>query len=389
VVCQLDMLRNCVTLPALRKALSSLPKTLDDTYERILVNIDESYCLDVQKILKFLAFAIRPVGLLEMVEVLAIDWNGDEPRFVPDNRIPEPKDILTMCSTLVTTTEDLGTHFSDDGYQDIWLTIRLAHFSVKEYLLSDRIMTSKASMYALDPVSANLFIAKTYLVYLLSLEFLGGQDMSNYEVVSRSSNWPILRNATLSWPMHIEMVGEGIDDEAKGLIRKLFASRHEPNGGSYAAWVAALIPGASSRTIINTPPLYYAASYSMVSIVKMLLSEMPKSDIDLKGGGAIATPLHVACYRGKAEVVELLLENGADPNSTNCVGQSCLYWARQRGLLERTKIYDLLMKYGAKDKEKQDHLLMGDMTAKDMLEDEHYTNEYYRLAASDLMDGSD
>lgn len=382
------MLRNCVTLPALRKALSSLPKTLDDTYERILVNIDESYVSDVQKVLKFLAFAIRPVGLSEMVEVLAVDWDGDEPRFEPDNRIPEPKDILTMCSTLVATTEDLGTHFSDDGYQDIWQTIRLAHFSVKEYLLSDRIKTSKASVYALDPVSANLFIAKTYLVYLLSPEFSGGRDINNYEGVSRS-NWPILRNATLMWPMHIEMVGEGIDDETKRLIRKLFATRHDPNGGSYAAWVAALIPGADSQTIINTPPLYYAASYSMISIVKMLLSETPKSDIDLKGGGAIATPLHVACYRGKPEVVKLLLENGADPNSTNCVGQSCLYWARQKGLLERSGIYDLLMKYGATDKKgEQDSLLMGEMTAKDMLEDEHYTNEYYRLAASGSMDGS-
>ncbi|KAL8780876.1 MAG: hypothetical protein Q9213_006266 [Squamulea squamosa] len=40
-VCQLDALQNCSRLPSLRKALKNLPKSLDETYCRILCNIPE------------------------------------------------------------------------------------------------------------------------------------------------------------------------------------------------------------------------------------------------------------------------------------------------------------------------------------------------------------
>jgi hypothetical protein len=97
------MLRNCVTLAALRKALKSLTKTLDKTYERILTNIDDNYVSDVQKVLQFLTFSPCPMSLPEPVEVLAVDLDGKESQFNPENRIPDPKDIISMCSTLVTT----------------------------------------------------------------------------------------------------------------------------------------------------------------------------------------------------------------------------------------------------------------------------------------------
>ena len=42
VECQLDALRRCRTSEGLLKALNSLPKTLDETYERILQGIDEN-----------------------------------------------------------------------------------------------------------------------------------------------------------------------------------------------------------------------------------------------------------------------------------------------------------------------------------------------------------
>jgi hypothetical protein len=191
------MLRNCITLSALRKALKSLPKTLDETYERILTSIDESYISDVKKILQFLAFSPRQMNLLELVEVLAVDIDRDEPQFNPENRIPEPKDILSMCSTLVTTTNLTE-----------WL--RLAHFSVKEYLLSDRIKSSKASAYSIDPISGNLFIAQTYLAYLLGSQFSDGHCGFG-EIESRRRKWPLFRAAVLLFPTHISTADPQID----------------------------------------------------------------------------------------------------------------------------------------------------------------------------------
>src|SRR5580658_10093928 len=94
VVCQLEELRKCAKLSELRKTLKSLPKTLDKTYERILLSIDELYQEDVQKVLQWLCFCARPVTLSEMVEVLAVTIK-DGPRFDSDERYAEPRDILT------------------------------------------------------------------------------------------------------------------------------------------------------------------------------------------------------------------------------------------------------------------------------------------------------
>lgn len=351
------MLRNCVTLPALRQALQSMPKTLDETYERILMNIDESYVSDVQKILQFLTFSPRPMSLPELVEVLAIDLNGEEPYFNPENRIPDPRDIITMCSTLVTTGH-LSQFLIPDNAVQTATTLRLAHFSVKEYLLSERIKISKASIYSMNPVSGNLFVTKTYIAYLLGAQFSQGHCGWKY-LESRCGDWPLFRSALLLWPVHIGTVDDYVDASTKELIQKLFSTRHNTMGGNYAAWVGGLIPEADTPTIVNTPPLYYAASFGMTSIVKLLLSDMPKSEIDVKGGRAKSTPLHVAWFRGQVKVVKMLLEAGADPNTTNSKGESCLYWARDVGVQEYREIYNLLLKYGAKDERPKPTLKYG------------------------------
>ncbi|KAF4631092.1 hypothetical protein G7Y89_g7033 [Cudoniella acicularis] len=72
VVCQLDSLKKCLKLDALRRALNSLPKTLDDTYARILRSIDEEYSQDAFRILQWLAYSARPLRIEEVAEVVAV-----------------------------------------------------------------------------------------------------------------------------------------------------------------------------------------------------------------------------------------------------------------------------------------------------------------------------
>lgn len=137
----MDSLRKCLKLDALRKALNTLPKTLDDTYERILLNLDEEYEDYAFKIFQWLCFSKRSMRINEMVEVLATD-STDDFSFMPEQRLPDPRDILTICSTLVsiTSTATNGTSAQTDE-------LRLAHFSVKEYLISDRLKNSSMHRY--------------------------------------------------------------------------------------------------------------------------------------------------------------------------------------------------------------------------------------------------
>ncbi|KAF8513462.1 hypothetical protein JB92DRAFT_2721348, partial [Gautieria morchelliformis] len=172
VVCQLDALRKCRSPHELKKALTNLPKTLYDTYDRILLDIDEDNRDDALKLLQWLAFSVRKVSLRESVEVLATEPDGvNEPLFDPDRRFDDPRDILTLCSSLVTVTDVHGTSYYPQSLADAqerFTELTLAHFSVREYLVSESLRTHrKLSFYHCDTKLANTCIAKTCLTYLL------------------------------------------------------------------------------------------------------------------------------------------------------------------------------------------------------------------------------
>lgn len=80
-----------------------------------------------------------------LVEVFATDVDAEEQQFDPDNKITDPKDILTTCSTQVTTADITG-YLATDQRLETLSTDRLAHVSVKEYPLSNCIRSAKTSI---------------------------------------------------------------------------------------------------------------------------------------------------------------------------------------------------------------------------------------------------
>jgi len=113
----------------LREALQSLPATLDETYERMLMQIAEGDRSDALTVLRWLAFehrAHRSLTLNEIAEACIVDPSGDGVVEVDDRGGTE--DILKILAGLV-IAEDTR--------------VRLAHFSVKEYLVSERILRAK------------------------------------------------------------------------------------------------------------------------------------------------------------------------------------------------------------------------------------------------------
>ena len=105
------------------KALTSLPPTLTATYERILRKVNNS-SKDVQNLvqrcLRWIVHFNGKLSIAALYEVISID--SDE---ICLNReaIPEEDEILRRCSSLVRKSA------SDDS-------LELAHFTVKEFLIS-------------------------------------------------------------------------------------------------------------------------------------------------------------------------------------------------------------------------------------------------------------
>src|SRR5258707_912461 len=73
VFCQLEALRHCL-IPRVRRMLKELPETLDETYERVLRDINKANWDYAHRLLQCLTIAVRPLRVAELAEVLAIDF---------------------------------------------------------------------------------------------------------------------------------------------------------------------------------------------------------------------------------------------------------------------------------------------------------------------------
>lgn len=153
--CQLDVLRKIRTQCALGKALNTLPTGLVETYDRILDRIDEQDHDYVVRVIKWLIGAEHPLSLQELAEAVAVDPN--KMRFNCNNRFLDPDELLELCGSLVSVRPDGN--------------IVLAHFSVREYLLSDHLAkhTSSLAKFALTESSANQFVSQCILTYLVTV----------------------------------------------------------------------------------------------------------------------------------------------------------------------------------------------------------------------------
>ncbi|KAK6596806.1 pfs domain-containing protein [Botrytis cinerea] len=337
VVCQLDMFRKCMSVSAIRKAMKTLPKSLDETYERILQQIDVDHQSEVSKILQALTVAVKRLNVEELVEILAIDIDSDLPCFDEDSRLLNPEIILSICSSLVTKFEPRSGQ--DEELKTKWKrdlpsqesgssspAVKLAHASVADYLTQ-----STTSPFHFTQYTARQFMAQACLAYLLNPEFSKAMS-KNYSRVA------------------IEKPGDPDDylaPRTRKLLRAFLETHKLEHGGNFAFWIGMMMPSAIGKEsfVLRTHPLYYAASFGLADIVRIILDTEPDIDINALGGRAHATALHVACYREHYKVAKLLLERGADPDIPNVLGESPLYWARPNN--PDGNMVELLLEHGA------------------------------------------
>jgi hypothetical protein len=96
----LDTLRKCRRPKDVEKSLKELPRTLDETYDRILRSIPSQDQKDVHSIIQMLAISYRPLTLDQVAEALLIDFESETVNR-GEAGILDKYDILKMCSSLV------------------------------------------------------------------------------------------------------------------------------------------------------------------------------------------------------------------------------------------------------------------------------------------------
>jgi hypothetical protein len=149
------------------------------------MSIDEKYQQEALNGLLWLAFSERPLLIEELAEAIVVNPQSDPP-FDPEDRLRHPHDVLQILTGLVTIS---SKESSEATSQRI---IGLAHFSVKEYLLSDLIQNSSATKFHTTRITANGFIAESCLLYILQCDESNSQDLSHKDL----ELYPLLRYAS-------------------------------------------------------------------------------------------------------------------------------------------------------------------------------------------------
>jgi ankyrin repeat protein len=311
VFCQLDMLRHTVELDV-RAILAKLPKTLDETYERVLKDINESNRERACRLLHCLAVAVRPLRVEELAEILTFDfdaaWEGI-PKFHAERR---PKDqeeaVLSICSSLITIVDNRGSR-----------VVQFSHFSVKEFLTSNHLASSTGQLtpYHTLPGRAHTILAQVCLSLLLHLD-----DSDDSKTVKDS---PLAEYAARNWVAHAQF------EDVTSCVEHGMISLFDPNRPHFSAWIRLYDIDAESGEKLSTAiasPLYYSALCGFHDLVRRLALKYPP--LINTFGGSFGFPAVAALYRNHFSVAELLLKHGGRVDVRDMRQQTALYKAIDR-----------------------------------------------------------
>lgn len=343
VTCQLDALENCLDYPTLQKALNSLPATLDETYARILTNLRREHEHHARRLLQFLTFSERPLTIKEAVDAIAVDTDN-KPRFDPKNRMPIPEEIVSYCSSLVVLTvralkerefHQLMGYYPDFAYGETEETIQelqLAHLSVKDYLLSERVPQGFDKDF--NEATARASIAQVCLAYLLELE-----EILRVEEF-RQSYW-LAQYSAQYWMDHAVVVESG-SKQVCALIAEFLSC-----GVAWTNCYRLYDPDRAWDPFIqhNTPSasaLYYASLGGSCFSVRLLLDM--GADVNSRQG-RYDSALNAAVHQGHVKVIQILLDKNADINIASGEYLDALQAASGGGY---DKIVQMLLNNGAR-----------------------------------------
>ena len=311
--------------------MDELPKTLDETYERALQDIHDQNWEYAHRLFQCVSAASRPLRVEELAEFLAFDFSTEPiPTFVADWRSEDPVHVvLSTCPSLLSVVGGTGSS-----------VIQFAHFSVKEYLTSERLTEANnmISRFHVSMALGHTIVAQACLGVLLHLDGNITRD--------HVKEFPLAEYAAKHWVDHA--LFEGVSPNIQDGMKRLF----DPTGHHLFVWVGIYDPESRRHRYRDTRAelpsraratnLHYATFCGLRDIVKFLIVTH-RQDVNAPGFDRDETSLIVASRVGLPEVVRVLLEHGADIESRDTFGWSPLEMASTVGHVEVIRV---LLAYG-------------------------------------------
>jgi ankyrin repeat protein len=266
--------------------LETLPATLDETYDRLLLGILHEHRQKAISALIWLTFSGRPLILEELAEACVID-NTQDPAFDPEERLLSSNSIVSILTSLVTLVS------VEEGNRS---EIRLAHFSVKEYLISDRISRGPAAAFRITERDGNDLLLQSCINYIHCCRTL-----------DTAHNFPLWGYVLKYWPWHAVCLGDDLPLATKKRLVKFLLSQQD-----VSEWIDRY-PACWYVGGLRPPALYMAASLKLNSLVEELLQAGVDVD-ESPSRSQYGNPLQAACVSGDEKFVAKLLAHGANVN---------------------------------------------------------------------------
>lgn len=340
------------------------------------MNIPQKHRKIAYKVLQLLAYDTNISGLCHkkisfknydaLAEAVIVDV--EQLSFSPEKRLLDRNALFEICTCLITLT-------GND-------TVILAHYSVKEYLVSERIQLGSAASFQISETAFNVLAAKICLVYLLNITY---EDSWSPKIYIRMieeyrakynpkefHNFPLLLTA-IFWNHYIPndtdiRTKQGPDT---AIIDNLIIEMFNPKDVHSQKWLqhtnarGAFFNSDDFLPFWKTQPggepntaFTIACRYNLVETAKVILKSNPNlptsrellevdSDHDLEyqnlnftlKAGMLLDLLDMAIYLRAPDFVEFLLCSGANPNgklltalkiwafhSNRGYNDSCLYF---------------------------------------------------------------
>ena len=255
-------------------------------------------------------------------------------------------DLLDLCSSFVClvgkpspwspSSQFLRKFDREHTASDADLVLRLAHSSVKEYILSDGTNIASLSMHRLTSGNAHRSMAEVCLIYL--------NQFNEHSLIwdENLRRHPFLAYAATYWVLHYDKMPAEEEDSVVDLLLTFIDTHHY--GHAYRNWLY-LIRFCFSILNQTLAPLAALSSLEAPRAVRAVVENAAEVHVT---EDVIIKSLNCALRKGHKAVVQVLLDAGARLNRAEISDASSLSQALseaiRRGL---TEAVELLISRGA------------------------------------------
>lgn len=336
----------------IRLALQNLPKELNTTYDRIMQRIWNQNEEDVElakNVFTWILHSFRPLKVVELQHALAIH---PETKELDEEALIDEELLLSVCGGIIIVDHESRI-------------IRLVHYTAQEYFQRTKIKTFSATQNT---------IAKVCLDYLSSDALALGSCKTHEELKNRLKTFPLLNYTAHYWGLHLKEIStpwdNALEEKASAFLTnelQLYSAgqlmyvwddgfvRRFPkkyNGLHIISVfglenIAKLLITRSSLDLnmeddYGRTPLSVAILYDCKNLVTYFLG-LPKININAGLDSLSGPALHTAVRYGHYEVVERLLQAGANIDGRDRRGLTALHIAAEAG---KVPIIKLLLSAG-------------------------------------------